>query len=99
VARSGSLNESIVQLVPGAGILIGGAVTALGSPRVALAVAAAGSLAVTAAAWVVLGPLGSRRLAPAGAGRDTDPGREPAGAVRAGDARPEDSLTPAVRHQ
>jgi hypothetical protein len=52
-----SLNESLFQSVPGAGILLGGAITALGSPRTALAVAGAGSLAVTLAAWIALAPL------------------------------------------
>jgi len=51
-----SLNESLFQSVPGAGILLGGAITALGSPRTALAVAGAGSVAVTAAAWFALSP-------------------------------------------
>ena len=39
-----SFNEAMFQSVPGAGIVIGGAITALGSPRAALAVAGAGSL-------------------------------------------------------
>ena len=47
-----SFNESLFQSVPGAGIVIGGAITALGGPRAALAVAGAGSLAITAAAWL-----------------------------------------------
>jgi Transmembrane secretion effector len=54
-----SLQESIYQVVPGAGILIGGTITALGSPRAALAVAGLGSLAITAAIWVVLADLGA----------------------------------------
>jgi len=49
-----SLNESLFQSVPGVGILLGGALTALGSPRSALAVAGAGSLAVTVVAWFAL---------------------------------------------
>ena len=49
-----SFNESLFQLVPGAGILLGGTITALGSPRAALAVAAAGSLAITVVAWFAL---------------------------------------------
>jgi hypothetical protein len=49
-----SLNDSMFQCVPGAGILLGGALTALGSPRTALAVAAGGSLLVTGAAWFAL---------------------------------------------
>jgi MFS family permease len=52
-----SLNESLFQSVPGAGILLGGAITALGSPRTALAIAGAGSLVVTVAAWFALAPL------------------------------------------
>ena len=51
-----SLNESMFQAMPGAGIVIGGAVTALTSPRVALAVAAGGALTVGAAAWALLRP-------------------------------------------
>jgi predicted MFS family arabinose efflux permease len=51
-----SFNESLHQLVPGAGILLGGALAALASPRVALAVAGAGALGITAAAWRVLRP-------------------------------------------
>ncbi|MBV9006019.1 MAG: MFS transporter [Solirubrobacterales bacterium] len=51
-----SFNESLHQLVPGAGILLGGALAALVSPRVALAVAGAGALGVTGAAWQLLRP-------------------------------------------
>ncbi len=51
-----SLNESILQAVPGAGILVGGAITALASPRLALAVAGAGALVIAAVAWTVLAP-------------------------------------------
>jgi predicted MFS family arabinose efflux permease len=91
-----SLNESLFQSVPGAGILLGGAITALGSPRTALAVAGAGSLAVTLAAWFALaplsratpratglGPLGSTSagLDPDGAGPDSNgAGPDPNGA-------------------
>jgi hypothetical protein len=53
-----SLNESLYQAVPGGGILIGGALAALASPRAALAVAGAGALVVTAVAWFVLTPTG-----------------------------------------
>ncbi len=49
-----SLNESILQAVPGAGIVVGGAITALANPRVALAVAGAGALMITVTAWTVL---------------------------------------------
>jgi MFS family permease len=55
-----SLYEALFQSVPGAGMLIGGGLTALGSPRTALAVAGAGSLAVTVTAWFALSGLGSR---------------------------------------
>jgi predicted MFS family arabinose efflux permease len=51
-----SLNESILQAVPGAGIVVGGAITAITSPRVALAVAGSGALLITALAWAVLTP-------------------------------------------
>jgi Transmembrane secretion effector len=95
-----SLNESMFQTVPGAGILIGGAITALGSPRVALAVAAAGSLAITAAAWVVLAPLGSRRNATAGLSPDANACPEPSSeSMRTADAAAEASRAPAVPHQ
>jgi predicted MFS family arabinose efflux permease len=49
-----SLNESMFQAVPGAGIVLGGAITALAGPRVALAVGAAGSLVVALAMWARL---------------------------------------------
>lgn len=49
-----SLNESILEAAPGGGILIGGAITALSGPRMALGVAGAGALLVAAAAPVVL---------------------------------------------
>jgi predicted MFS family arabinose efflux permease len=51
-----SLNESVAQATPGLGILLGGAIAALTDPRIALAVAAAGSLAFTVAAWLTLSP-------------------------------------------
>lgn len=53
-----SLTESIHQAVPGAGIVVGGALASTTSPRVALAVAGIGSLVVTAAAWILLTPRG-----------------------------------------
>ncbi len=59
-----SLNESMYQAVPGAGIVIGGALAALATPRVALAVAGVGSLLVTAVAWVVLTPNGALAAVP-----------------------------------
>jgi MFS family permease len=104
-----SLYEALFQSVPGAGMLIGGGVTALGSPRTALAVAGVGSLAVTVAAWFALTGLGSR-LAPrtAGArrpgadgarGPQTDAIREPQVDVHRPGPRRDAPRTPAVRHQ
>jgi predicted MFS family arabinose efflux permease len=49
-----SLNDSIAQSIPGAGILLGGAIGALAGPRPALAVAGVGALAVTVVAWVMV---------------------------------------------
>jgi predicted MFS family arabinose efflux permease len=91
-----SLNESMLQTVPGAGILIGGAITTLGNARAALAVAAVGSLAVTAAAWVALAPLASRRIAAADPARDADPRQPPSRSARGEDSRPEAPRTPVV---
>ncbi|HEY3726639.1 MAG TPA: MFS transporter [Solirubrobacteraceae bacterium] len=51
-----SLNEAVSQATPGLGIVLGGAIAALTDPRVALGVAAAGSLAFTVAAWLGLSP-------------------------------------------
>jgi hypothetical protein len=51
-----SLNESVNQGVPGIGILLGGGITQLSNPRVALGIAGAGSLVFAAAVWVVLRP-------------------------------------------
>jgi len=56
-----SFNESLLQTVPGAGILLGGTLTALGSPRGALAVAGVGSVAVTVVAWFALASLSAAR--------------------------------------
>jgi hypothetical protein len=50
------LQESMVQAIPGVGIVIGGLLTALWSPRLAFAVAGLGALAISAASWVVLRP-------------------------------------------
>ena len=58
MARIMSLNESMFQAVPGAGIVLGGVLAGLTTPRVALAVAAGGALLVTAAAWLLLAPSG-----------------------------------------
>jgi MFS family permease len=51
-----SLNESITQAAPGVGIVLGGLIAALTGPRIAFAVAGAGSLAITGLVWVVLRP-------------------------------------------
>ena len=80
-----SLYEALFQSVPGAGMLIGGGITALGSPRSALALAGAGSLAITGAAWFVLTGLGMR----------ADPQGDP---PRPGPRR-DAAAAPAVRHQ
>jgi predicted MFS family arabinose efflux permease len=80
-----SLYEAVFQSVPGAGMLIGGAITALWSPRAALAVAGAGALAITVSAWFALTGLGTR-LEP-----QADPPRS--------GPRPNGTRTPAVRHQ
>jgi MFS family permease len=70
-----SFNEALFQSVPGAGIVIGGAITALGSPRTALAVAGAGSLAITAAAWFTLDSLSMTRPPPEDQGPPPDTDR------------------------
>lgn len=51
-----SLNQSITQAAPGAGILLGGVIAALANPRVALAAAGVGSLAFAITVWIVLRP-------------------------------------------
>ena len=54
-----SLTESIIQGLPGVGILIGGALTAVTGPRMALALVAVGSITTALAVWLTL-----RRVAP-----------------------------------
>jgi predicted MFS family arabinose efflux permease len=49
-----SLNESLFQAIPGAGIALGGLITALAGARVALAVGAAGSLVIAGIMWLRL---------------------------------------------
>ncbi len=49
-----SLNQSIFQAVPGAGIAIGGLIAASAGPRVALGVGAIGSLGMALAMWLGL---------------------------------------------
>ena len=53
-----SLNEFNFQAVPGAGILLGGAIAALAGSRTALAVGGAGSLLVAVAVWKLLRGVG-----------------------------------------
>lgn len=104
-----SLQESLFQSVPGAGILLGGTITALGSPRVALGVAGGGSLVVTALVWLTLGDLSARagpdadtaaRGDPSGEAPGNPPG-EPPGEPDPGRQGPlrEHTPAPAVRHQ
>jgi MFS family permease len=50
------LSQSVLQVAPGIGIVLGGVITELSDPRVAFAVGAAGSLAFALMAWVVLRP-------------------------------------------
>lgn len=66
------LNESVAQATPGLGILLGGAIAALTDPRIALAVAAAGSLAFTLVSWLALSPAA---LGPPIAGSPGEPGQ------------------------
>jgi Major Facilitator Superfamily len=66
-----SLNESMYQALPGVGIALGGALAALATPRIALAVAGAGSLGITVVAWAVLTPRGA--LAPVVEDSDGNP--------------------------
>ena len=56
MALTMSLTGSIEQAVPGIGIILGGALTAISGPRLALAVAAVGAAVVTAAGWSMLRP-------------------------------------------
>ncbi|MDQ6816864.1 MAG: MFS transporter [Actinomycetota bacterium] len=58
-----SFSDALYQSVPGVGIVLGGAIAALAGPRVALATAGCGALAVTVTVWIVLRPLAGRRRA------------------------------------
>jgi MFS family permease len=59
-----SFSESLGEAMPGVGILLGGAIAALATPRAALATAGVGALVVAAAAWALLAPhRGVRRTA------------------------------------
>lgn len=51
-----SFNEAMFQIMPGVGIVVGGAISALAGPRPALAAAAGGSLIVAIVSWLVLQP-------------------------------------------
>lgn len=54
-----SFSESITLGVPGAGILLGGALAAVAGPRPALWAGGAGALATAVAVWVMLRPMAS----------------------------------------
>lgn len=76
-----SLNDSVSEIAPGAGILLGGVITALASTRIAFGVAAAGSLAFAAAVPALLRSPPGGRSEPAagpGAGRPQPAARMPA---------------------
>jgi hypothetical protein len=75
-----SLTESISTIMPGVGIVLGGALTALVSPRLALAVASAGTFAYAVIASAVLRP--SRLGEPPAAGEVEIP--EPPGSALPG---------------
>jgi MFS family permease len=62
IALMMSLNESITQLAPGVGFVLGGVITALAGTRTAFGVAGIGSLLFAAAAMAVLRP---SRMTPA----------------------------------
>lgn len=51
-----SLSQSVLQIAPGAGIVLGGVITELSNARVAFAVGGVGSLLYAATAWVLLRP-------------------------------------------
>lgn len=64
MARMMSFNESLSTCAPGLGIVLGGAVTALTGPRIALATAGAGSFLVAALIWTILRNVAQRPPAP-----------------------------------
>jgi MFS family permease len=70
-----SLNESIIQGMPGAGILLGGALAAAAGPRAALAVGGAGALGTGVVAWVKLRVTGERLTTESSASRGDRPAR------------------------
>ncbi len=51
-----SFNESLLEALPGAGIVLGGALAALASARFALGFAGAGGLIIAGVVWLVLRP-------------------------------------------
>jgi predicted MFS family arabinose efflux permease len=67
-----SLNESMFQAVPGAGILLGGAIAALAGPRAAFAVGGAGGLVIAA-----LAPIAMRASSNAPLAAASDPDKAP----------------------
>lgn len=95
-----SFYEVVYQSVPGGGILLGGAITALGGARLALAVAGIGSLAIASVAWLALAGLRPRHqvnAVPAPVEPQGDPARAGAAAdpSRSGPRR-DAARTPAV---
>jgi MFS family permease len=59
-----SFSESLGEAMPGIGILLGGAITALATPRAALATGGVGALVVAASVWALVTPhRGYRRTA------------------------------------
>lgn len=67
-----SLNESMLQAVPGIGILLGGALAAVSGPRLSLATAAVGSFGVAILMWWGLAPPPGTRARRSGTA-DTSP--------------------------
>jgi MFS family permease len=61
IARVAALFESMSAAVPGLGYILGGAVTAIVSPRAAFAVAGIGVLVVVTG-WLVVSPWGAARV-------------------------------------
>lgn len=67
-----SLSDSISQIAPGLGILLGGVVTSMTSARVAITLAAVGSATFAVVTWVILRDLGG------GSPEAPEPGEEAA---------------------
>ncbi|MBV9917275.1 MAG: MFS transporter [Solirubrobacterales bacterium] len=78
-----SLNESLWRAIPGLGIILGGGLAALASPRVALGVAGVGAFAMAGLAWSRLRPEAAHteRAHPPPAG--VEPARTPVESARA----------------